>query len=42
MLQRLKNVPAVKNRKVCYLSDNLFRLGPRVVQGIAELAECLK
>jgi len=42
MLQRLRNVPAVNNGKVCYLGDNLFRLGPRVVAGIRELAECLR
>jgi iron complex transport system substrate-binding protein len=42
ILQRLKTVPAVKNNKICYLSDSLFRLGPRVIKGIEELAECLK
>lgn len=42
ILQRLKTVPAVKNGRICYLSDNLFRLGPRVIRGIEELAECLK
>jgi iron complex transport system substrate-binding protein len=42
ILQRLASVPAVKNGKVCYISDNLYRLGPRVVKGIEELAECLK
>lgn len=42
ILQRLASVPAVKNNAVCYVSDNLFRLGPRVVPGIQELAACLK
>ncbi len=42
ILQRLKTVPAVKNGRVCYLSDSLFRLGPRVIKGIEELSECLK
>ncbi len=42
ILQRLSSVPAVKNRKVCFMSDSLYRLGPRVVKGIEELAECLK
>jgi iron complex transport system substrate-binding protein len=42
ILQRLAAVPAVKNGKVCFMSDSLYRLGPRVVNGIEELAECLK
>ncbi len=42
ILKRLKTVPAVKNGKICYLSDSLYRLGPRVIEGIEELAECLK
>lgn len=42
VLQRLASVPAVKNNAVCYVSDNLYRLGPRVVSGIEELAACLK
>jgi len=42
ILQRLSSVPAVKNGKVCYVGDNLYRLGPRIVKGIEELAECLK
>ncbi len=41
-LKRLSLVPAVRNNKVCYVSDNLYRLAPRVVRGIEELAECLK
>lgn len=42
MLERMKSVPAVKNNRICYLGDGLYRLGPRVVPGIEELAECLK
>ncbi len=42
VLKRMTSVPAVKNGSVCYVSDKLFRLGPRVVSGIEELAECLK
>jgi iron complex transport system substrate-binding protein len=42
LLKRLSAVPAVKNGKVFFVSDKLFRLGPRVVKGIEELAECLK
>ena len=42
ILQRLANVPAVKNGKVCFMSDSLYRLGPRVIKGIEELAACPK
>lgn len=41
-LKRLSLVPAVRNNKICYVSDNLYRLAPRVVRGIEELAACLK
>lgn len=41
-LARLAVVPAVKKGSVCYTGDKLYRLGPRVVQGIEELAACLK
>ncbi len=42
ILKKLARVPAVRNGKVFYVSDGLYRLGPRVVNGIEELAECLK
>ncbi len=38
LLKRIPHVPAVKNNKVFYVSDSLYRLGPRVVEGINELA----
>ncbi len=41
LLKRMTSVPAVKSGAVCYLGDGLYRLGPRVVLGIEELAECL-
>jgi iron complex transport system substrate-binding protein len=41
LLKRLKNVPAVKNERVFYVSDSLYRLGPRVIKGIEEIADCL-
>jgi iron complex transport system substrate-binding protein len=41
LLKRLKNVPAVKNKRVFYVSDSLYRLGPRVIKGIEEIADCL-
>ena len=42
ILKKLATVPAVRNNKVCYVSDGLYRLGPRVVQGIEELAACIQ
>jgi iron complex transport system substrate-binding protein len=38
LLKRIKSVPAVRNNKVFYVSDSLYRLGPRVIHGIEELA----
>jgi iron complex transport system substrate-binding protein len=42
ILRRMGSIPAVQNGSICYLGDGLYRLGPRVVQGIEELATCLK
>jgi iron complex transport system substrate-binding protein len=42
LLKRLSNVKAVKEGKVFFVSDSLYRLGPRVVQGIEELAKHLE
>jgi iron complex transport system substrate-binding protein len=42
LLRKLKSVPAVRNNKVFYVSDSLYRLGPRVIQGIGELAAHLR
>jgi iron complex transport system substrate-binding protein len=42
ILKRLASVPAVKNGKVCFMGDSLYRLGPRVIKGIEELAACPK
>jgi len=42
ILERIKSLPAVREDNVCYLGDGLYRLGPRVVQGIEELAVCLE
>lgn len=41
LLKKITMVPAVKNEKVFYVSDRLYRLGPRVIKGIEELAGCL-
>jgi iron complex transport system substrate-binding protein len=42
ILKRLATVPAVKSGRIFYVGDGLYRLGPRVVQGIEELSACLK
>ncbi|MBI5075214.1 MAG: cobalamin-binding protein [Nitrospirae bacterium] len=42
LLRRLKTVPAVRNGKVFYVSDYLYRLGPRTMNGVDELAAHLK
>jgi len=42
LLQKITNVPAVKNNKIFYVGDNLYRMGPRAVKGIEEISECLK
>ena len=42
VLKKLASVPAVKNGNVCYVSDSLYRLAPRIIQGIEELAACVR
>ena len=42
LLKKIKSVPAVRNNKVFYVSASLYRLGPRVIQGIEELAVHLR
>jgi len=42
ILKKLTTTPAVKNNAVYYLGDGLYRLGPRVVQGIEEMAKCVR
>lgn len=37
LLKRLSSVPAAKNKKVFYVGDSLYRLGPRVIKGIQEM-----
>lgn len=39
LLRKLKTVSAVKNKKVFFVSDLLYRLGPRTVKGMEELAQ---
>jgi iron complex transport system substrate-binding protein len=40
ILNRLASVPAVRTGSIYYISDNLYRLGPRVIKGIEELTAC--
>ncbi|MEW6584186.1 MAG: cobalamin-binding protein [Nitrospirota bacterium] len=42
LLKKIAAVPAVRDGKVFYLSDNLFRMGPRIIAGIEEMAACLR
>lgn len=37
LLERLRTVPAVKNGRIFYVSDSLYRLTPRTVRGIEEV-----
>jgi iron complex transport system substrate-binding protein len=39
LLQKLKILPAVKNKKVFYVSDDLYRLGPRIMRGLGEISK---
>ncbi len=42
LLQRLKILPAVREGRVYFVGDGLYRLGPRIPQGIAELIRVLE
>jgi len=42
LLERISKVPAVENGAVYYISDSIYRLSPRIVKGIEEMARCLK
>lgn len=37
LLKRLKILPALKNNRVFYVSDDLYRLGPRTLRGVEEI-----
>lgn len=41
-LRKIRMLPAVKKGRVYFISDALFRLGPRVLDGIEELSAVLK
>jgi iron complex transport system substrate-binding protein len=42
LLERLSSIPAVKNGEIYYISDSIYRVGPRIVKGVDEMARCLK
>ena len=42
LLKKISKVPAVKNGEVYYVSDSIYRLSPRVINGIDEMARCLR
>lgn len=42
VLKKLASVPAVRNGRVCFVGDGLYRLAPRVIEGIEELATCVR
>jgi iron complex transport system substrate-binding protein len=42
LLKKLNRVPAVLRGRVFYIDDPLFRLGPRITDGIAEIAEIIE
>lgn len=42
LLRRLEALPAVRQKRVFYVSDRLYRLGPRVIEGIEELSRHLE
>lgn len=41
LVEKLEMVPAVKNGQVCFVQDYLYRLGPRIIDGIKEIESCL-
>jgi ABC-type hemin transport system substrate-binding protein len=42
LLGRLASTPAVRNGRVYYLSDSLYRLGPRIVPGMKEMRRAVE
>lgn len=41
LIKRLKNTPAAKNNRVYFISDNLYRYGPRVFMGMREMLDLM-
>lgn len=42
LLRRLRLIPAVREGRVYFVGDDLYRLGPRTLRGIDELSEVLR
>ena len=42
VLKRLRMLEAVRKGRICYTTDALYRPGPRIVDGIAELEQCVR
>jgi iron complex transport system substrate-binding protein len=42
IIEKLSGVPAVEYSGVCYINDSIYRLSPRIMKGIDEMARCLK
>lgn len=42
MLKHLSSLQAVRQQQICMVSDALYRPGPRIPEGIAELRRCLE
>lgn len=40
LLRRLASVDAVREGRICYVGDALYRSGPRIPEGIGELRRC--
>jgi iron complex transport system substrate-binding protein len=42
LINRLKNLPAITNRRLYFVSDDLYRLGPRTIKGIEEISSIME
>ncbi len=42
LFKRLRSLPAVKGDRVFYVGDDLYRLGPRTIKGIAEISTLME
>lgn len=42
IIEKLSGTPAVKQGAVYYVNDSIYRLSPRIIKGIDEMARCLR